>query len=180
MSQLLDLIKRHEGFRDKPYWDKTGQEMYLGLSDVDDWPQDDLERHYKGKLGHLTIGYGFNLEAGMSEEEAELLLIHRVGKACDAAEEYPWYASLNDARQAVIVSMIYQMGPTGFAGFKRMIAALEEAVRLSSAGIREGNLVHFPKAADEMLDSKWARQTPGRAKELAEMMRSGEWPSEAV
>jgi len=29
------------------------------------------------------------------------------------------------------------------------------------------------RAAVEMLDSKWARQTPARAKEAAEMMRTG-------
>jgi lysozyme len=30
----------------------------------------------------------------------------------------------------------------------------------------------YKKAADEMLDSRWAKQTPNRAKELAEIMRS--------
>jgi len=30
----------------------------------------------------------------------------------------------------------------------------------------------YNKAADEMLDSRWYKQTPNRAKELSNMMRS--------
>ena len=30
----------------------------------------------------------------------------------------------------------------------------------------------FQTAADEMMDSRWAKQTPNRAKELSETMRS--------
>jgi len=30
----------------------------------------------------------------------------------------------------------------------------------------------WEKAADEMLDSKWAKQTPGRAKEMSDIIRS--------
>ncbi len=183
MSNLLRLIKRHEGFRAAPYWDKTGQEMWQGL---DPWiaGPDDVESkkaEIKKELGHLTIGYGFNLEAPRSEEFWRYVLEWDVGQATAQADKYKWFRELNpdwghlpdfeemSARQGVIISMIYQLGPTGFAGFKRMIENIQTAIGLETFG--------WAAVADEMLDSKWARQTPERARELAEMMCTGEWPS---
>jgi len=34
---------------------------------------------------------------------------------------------------------------------------------------------NYATAAAEMLDSRWAKQVKGRAKELAEQMRTGKW-----
>lgn len=175
MSNLLNLIKRHEGFRATPYWDKTGQEIWQGIAEQ---MYKYAGRQVTDELGHLTIGYGFNLEAPRSEAFWEYVLAWDVERAMEAAYQYDWFAALGSplayeevsARQAVIISMIYQLGPTGFAGFKRMIAWIDPAYQ--GKGFSE-----FHHAADEMLDSKWARQTPERAQELAEMMRTGEWPS---
>ena len=44
--------------------------------------------------------------------------------------------------------------------------------RMMRGAISSGD---FELAAREMLDSKWARQEGGRAKELAEQMRTGTW-----
>ena len=62
-------------------------------------------------------------------------------------------------RGEVLVEMAYQMGVGGLFKFKRMWAAL-------AVGAYSG-------AAHEMLDSRWAKQTPKRAKELAEIMQTG-------
>jgi lysozyme len=53
------------------------------------------------------------------------------------------------------------MGPSRFRGFIKTNAAL-------LAG-------DYSRAADEMVDSKWFRQTGRRAKKLVEAMRTGEW-----
>ena len=68
---------------------------------------------------------------------------------------------MDDARLGVLIEMCYNLGLSGLAGFKKMLAAVE-------AG-------DYKKAAKEMLDSKWAFQVKGRAVELAKIMETGEW-----
>lgn len=115
---------------------------------------------YLDTVGKLTIGVGRNLDdVGISELEAMAMLsadMDRVSKA--AVDAFPWFQSLSATRQDVVLSMIFQLGLGGFREFKKAIEA-----------IRCGN---FNRAADEMLDSKWAKQdAPARAAELAYMMR---------
>ena len=52
--------------------------------------------------------------------------------------------------------MAFNLGETRLRGFRKMWAALEE-----------GN---YATAAAEMLDSKWATQVKGRARDLAQLM----------
>ena len=120
---------------------------------------------YRDTVGKLTIGYGRNLEdVGISLEEAELMLEHDLDRAIQAAREViPGFDELDEVRQAVLVDMAFNLGRAGLAGFRRFRAALA--------------LGDFERAASEMLDSLWARQVGRRAEELAEMMRSGQWPS---
>ena len=54
--------------------------------------------------------------------------------------------------------MIFQMGFTGVSKFKNMIKALQNH--------------DYKQASIEMLDSRWAKQTPNRAKELSSHMAS--------
>jgi lysozyme len=62
----------------------------------------------------------------------------------------------------VIIGMAFQLGTSGMLGFRRAIAAA-----------RDGR---WDVAADEMLDSKWAREdTPARAQRMARQMETGEW-----
>jgi lysozyme len=70
-------------------------------------------------------------------------------------------------RQRVLANMCFNMGIGRLFGFKKALVAM-----------RQGK---FSIAADEMLDSKWAREDvgigtpdkPGRALRLANMMRQG-------
>ena len=59
--------------------------------------------------------------------------------------------------QGVIIEMCYQMGFAGFCKFKKAISNMQEH--------------NWKSAADEMLDSRWAKQTPGRANRLADIVR---------
>jgi lysozyme len=54
--------------------------------------------------------------------------------------------------------MCFQMGKKGVVKFVKFHAALKRG--------------DFNTAADEMLDSKWAKQTPDRAKRLAARVRA--------
>ena len=128
-----------------------------------------LKRHEGLKLkpylctaGKLTIGYGRNLEdKGINKSEAEEMLLRDI---CEV-EERLFAAGLldgqNDARKAVLINMAFQLGFNGLLGFKNML----EAVRRHE----------YELAGKEMLDSRWAMQTPTRAKELYNQMVIGEF-----
>ena len=59
--------------------------------------------------------------------------------------------------EGVILEMVYQLGFSGFCKFKKAIANMKDR--------------NWKGAADEMLDSLWAKQTPNRAKQLSEIVR---------
>ncbi len=65
----------------------------------------------------------------------------------------------SEARCDVLISMAYQLGVDGLSLFRGMLSAITQG--------------DFNGAANAMLDSLWARQTPGRARRHAEVMRSG-------
>lgn len=118
-------------------------------------------RPYKCPAGKLTIGVGRNLDdKGITEEEAMYLLDNDIKDIISSCREtFSWFAFLDNVRQAVVVSMIFNLGLGGFLGFKNTIAAIREK--------------DWNRAADNMLQSKWAEQVGNRALELAEMMRDG-------
>jgi len=66
-------------------------------------------------------------------------------------------------RQAVLVNMAFQMGIQGVQKFKKTLSLVE--------------MGDYDGAADGMLKSLWAKQTPNRAAEMAQQMRSGQWQS---
>lgn len=130
-----------------------------------------LKRHegkvlheYKDHLGYSTIGYGRLIEKGMggiTEAEADYLLMNDMSKFIKDAEKFDWFAGLNPARKAVIVNMLFNLGLTRFNRFLKFKQALSEGDYLT--------------ASREMLDSKWARQVKGRSEELAKQMETGKW-----
>ncbi len=132
-SKLLESLRLHEGWRDKAYQDSEGI-----------W----------------TIGYGTNLqELRIGKGVGERWLLEQAEIAQRAAERFPEYEMLNSTRSNVFIEMIYNMGPSRVAGFKKMLAAF-----------REGD---WEEAAVQMLDSKWATQVGNRAKTLARLMEEG-------
>ena len=117
---------------------------------------------YKCPTGHLTIGYGHNLENGISAAAAEFILQEDLARAERAVKNsLPWWWKLDDARQFVLVDMAFNMGLAGLKGFKKMLAAAEQG--------------DYQTSAKEMLASKWAEQVGRRAVELSKIMQKGEW-----
>jgi len=114
---------------------------------------------YKCSGDKWTIGVGRNLEAkGISEAEAMFMLDNDINEAKAGAKQLVRsFDLLSDDRKIVIVSMVFQMGKNGVSKFQNMLKAIE--------------LKEFGIAANEMLESRWAVQTPNRAKRLAEKMK---------
>lgn len=117
---------------------------------------------YTDTVGKITIGYGTNLSDGIDEDEAAYLLNRRaVNAAISLAKALPWTNQLDEARRGVLINMTYNMGIAGLLGFKNTLALVQ-------AG-------DYDKAAEAMLQSKWADQVGARAHRLSVQMRSGEW-----
>lgn len=115
---------------------------------------------YRDTLGHPTIGYGRCLDCkGISQSEANLLLSHDIDDLYRGLGEYSWYRNATVQRQAVLVDMAFNLGIKGLLEFRDMVAAMERS--------------DWNAAANEMLDSKWAKQVGERAREDAELLRNG-------
>ena len=122
---------------------------------------------YQDHLGFWTIGVGRLIDsrkpgAGLRPDEIDYLLKNDIADRVSAlTKALPWFSALDDARRGVLVNMAFQLGTAGLLGFKSTLA-------LVAAG-------KYAEAAEQMLKSKWATQTPARAKRLAEQMKTGEW-----
>lgn len=121
---------------------------------------------YNDHLGYLTIGVGRLIDqrkgGGITAEESAYLLKNDIDRKTDELNKrLPWWNKLDEARKGVLLNMAFQMGTDGLLGFKNTLAMIQ-------AGNYEG-------AARGMLQSKWAQQTPSRAKRMAEQMRTGIW-----
>lgn len=122
---------------------------------------------YQCSEGVDTIGYGFNvkylskdelaLNGGfiepMSEEVATKILESKVSKLIKSVDEvYSWIDNLPEVVKIGIYDMIYQLGIKGFGSFvntQKYLKALD-----------------YPKAIENIKNSKWAKQTPRRANNL--------------
>lgn len=114
---------------------------------------------YLDSLGIETIGYGHNLrDKPITKKAADQIFSDDLTDVqLEVTHAFPWYAELSQPRQWVILDMVFNMGLGGVRKFKKFIQAVE--------------LGNYDTAADEMLDSLWAKQVKGRALELAQMMR---------
>lgn len=116
---------------------------------------------YKCTEGKLTLGIGFNLEAiEMPEHIAMMWLDHILDELTRDLEQESWFRDLNEARKVVILDMAYQLGINGMLKFQKMINALRWE--------------RWDEAANELLDSKYAKQTPNRAHRNANILLTGE------
>lgn len=136
-AALLAQLKIDEGFRERPYKDTTG---------------------------NLTIGYGTNLDAGITEPEGEYLCGNRISVAeADLDARLPWWRTMSDARQQGLVNLCFNMGwgdgTRGLSGFRKMLSDLQSG--------------DYDGAASDLLLSKYAAEVGDRAKRIAQQFREG-------
>lgn len=115
---------------------------------------------YQDHLGFWTIGYGRMIDerrgGKITKREGEYLLNNDIlGCLKDLDRNIPWWRGLPEPYKRGLALMCYQLGWPSLSGFKKMLEALEAENR--------------QEAYDQALDSKWARQTPGRALRVASL-----------
>lgn len=132
---------------------------------------------YRCTAGKLTIGVGRNMDDvglladelkrgwhgqdmcrdGISRGQALIMLDNDITRCeADLDRKLPWWRTLDDIRQRVLVNMCFNLGIGGLCGFKNTLADIQ-AGRYYSARVG-------------MLASKWARQVGARADRLADLM----------
>jgi len=121
---------------------------------------------YLDTLNKKTIGYGhlivheddFVEGKPYPKEELEALFDKDFEKGWELMIRFCSVNNLNVSEEAqeVLCEMIFQMGYSGVGKFKNMIKALQNK--------------EYKVASIEMLDSRWAKQTPNRANELSQHM----------
>ena len=110
---------------------------------------------YQCSEGVWTIGHGLTW---LTEEESLHILSGRISKLhLKLLDDLDWYKDMPPEVQGVIIEMCFQMGFAGFCKFKKAIANMQDK--------------NWKGAADEMLDSLWAKQTSNRANRLADIVR---------
>ncbi len=143
MTDVEALLIQQEALRLRPYDDATGKPLL---------PGDTL-------IGKLTVGVGRNLsDTDLSEDEWKMFLARDVASATrDVRVLCPVYDDLSRPRQLVLLSLAFNLGRNRLSLFRRFLSAVE--------------LGHYDDAADELLDSRAAKQAPERYQQLAWMMR---------
>jgi lysozyme len=121
---------------------------------------------YEDHLGFKTIGVGRLVDkrkgGGITLDEAMYLLQNDIRKVtAEVLEALPWVNTMNEARQAVVYAMAFQMGLKGLLGFRSTLSDMRDE--------------RYANAAEGMRRSKWATQTPDRARRMAYQMEIGEW-----
>lgn len=115
---------------------------------------------YKDSLGNETVGIGHLCKNGFSNNVIDLIFQEDWQKHYNfLVKAFAWFLELNTARQFALISMSFNMGEANFMHFAGMISALKQK--------------DFERAADEMLDSLWAKQVPNRVKKLSQVIRTG-------
>ena len=117
------------------------------------------DKVYKCTEGYDTIGYGFAIkDLIMDEDIAETILERKLTSLIKRIHaKFPFVEDLPEEAQEVVYEMCYKLGLAGFSKFKKTIQFL-----------RLGN---YEACSSEMLDSRWARQTPNRAKRLSNVIK---------
>jgi lysozyme len=128
-----------------------------------------LQRHeglrlkpYLCTADKLTIGYGRNLDdMGISEDEALYLLQNDIDACYSELNVFNWFQELDQVRQEALVDMRFNLGLPRFLSFKKMIARLIAK--------------EYSQAAEEIINSLYAKQVGDRANEIAYMIERGEY-----
>ena len=122
---------------------------------------------YLDTLGKRTVGVGHLCVEEFWEDDKEYdekflmtILEHDLQTAIKGAKELMEEhdcADIDEQAEEILIEMVFQLGKNGVSKFRNMWKALAEK--------------NYIGASYEMLDSRWSKQTPNRAKAMAKTMK---------
>jgi len=113
---------------------------------------------YKCSEGFWTVGYGHRCDqntAPVSKAEAELIIKGDIALAVSQVETLIGKDAPQEAKE-IVTAMVFQLGYKGVSKFKQTLKLIRSK--------------DYKGASKEMLNSKWAKQTPARAHSMSIMM----------
>lgn len=148
---IISLLNFEEGFSEVPYYCSEG------------YPTIGIGKRI-GPKGAPLSQYQFKV----SKSLATVWMTEDVQEVMEDIKKYPNIQAAmnqcNEARQAILISMAYQMGAEGLSKFTNTLKAVAEQ--------------RWSDAQAGMTASKWARQAPNRANRHAIQMLRGLWHPE--
>ena len=148
MPDIISMLNYEEGFSAKPYYCSAG------------YPTIGIGQRIGPKGAPLKL-YEFTV----SKSLAAIWLADKVKETLADMDKYTAIreamAACNEPRQAILISMAYQMGADGLSKFTNTLKSVATH--------------NWHAAQAGMLASKWAKQTPNRAKRHAQQMLTGVW-----
>lgn len=159
---IEDQLILHEGLRLEVYICPAGY-WTIGVGrNLEGKPLRKEEQEYIFKRSGLAPDEVIEVlkERGITKDEALFLLREDIADAEKDLQHFDWFPKLDPVRRKVVIDMRFNLGPGGFRGFKKMIAALARG--------------DYKAAAVEMVDSRWYHEVGNRSKRLVRMMESGE------
>lgn len=162
-KKIIESLKKHEGFRKEVYQCTAGVATIgygFALKDLNAkeraiWggelrlTQDEVDGLIKARAWHLLY-----MNENTAEEILELKVVACL-KAVFAA--WQWLAYRDSDLQEAVCEWVYQLGLKGVKGFKKSLALIESE--------------KYASASAEVLQSRWAKQTPKRAKALSKVLK---------
>lgn len=115
---------------------------------------------YECSSGCLTIGVGRNLDdKGISQKVADIMLDEDIDDALiDLERNIEDFKEMPEPVKEALVNLCFNMGIPRLLQFKKTLAFIQEG--------------KYKRAANELLDSRYANQVGYRAVEVAAMIRS--------
>ena len=120
---------------------------------------------YLDTVGKRTVGVGHLCVEDFWEDDKEYeedflmdILKKDLQQAIRQANSMCEGLKISEDAKIIIIEMIFQLGGTGVSKFRKMWQALQQ------------DPPDYAEASAQMLDSRWAKQTPNRAKEMARLM----------
>lgn len=113
---------------------------------------------YRDTVGKITVGIGRNLEdKGISKAEA-LYLLHNDINDCEQQlkDRFYWFEQIHEDARTILISLCFNMGLGGLLTFTKALEHFKNE--------------NYKMAADELMNSKWAKQVGTRSLEIADIL----------
>ena len=169
VQRVRNLLSQEEGLLRKP----TPVQGNLTLGIGRDLATRGLSPEEKALLHYDTRNWDAE---PLTDAEATALFMPDVQQAINDARELAGkdhFESMDEARQAAVTSLVFQMGKGGLAKFPKFL----DAFRKGDYETASRELLFKDASRPNPQPSELSTQTPNRTKRVADSVQSGEWPA---
>lgn len=151
MAEMITRLKLHEGCSLKPYKCPAGK-LTIGIGrNTEDNPFTADELKAVGDWKH-----------GITREAAHMLCRNDIERCIkELKKNLKWFEKLDKERKYALIDLCFNLGVRSLMMFKKTLAS-----------IGYGN---YKTAAEQLLQSKYAKQVGKRALRIAKLIETGRW-----